>query len=159
MTEAVKFSRWRVSCDAEATKKAFAAISTGAPEACGCEPCRNFAAQRSEAYPPQARELFLSLGIDPNREAEIYHMARLGSGKHLYGGWFHFVGAIQEGRDASRQVSESLWHPDLEPVSGAFNLGFTSRTGLVPESFQGQPIVQVEFTAQLPWILEAREPE
>jgi hypothetical protein len=104
----INFARWKVQADPESTRAACAAIANGAPETCGCEPCKNFAAQRSEAYPPQALDLFNSLGIVSNREAEVYHLARLESGNHLYGGWFHFVGAILEGGNAQRQVSENV---------------------------------------------------
>src|SRR5262249_39562807 len=131
----------------------------GAPEECGCEPCRNFVAQRSTAYPAQAHEIFTQLGIAANREAEVYHIARLKPGRHLYGGWFHFVGAIQEGRDASRQIAPNSWQPDLEKMSERFSVGCTCKTGLVPASFGELPLVQVEFTVELQWVLEASEPQ
>jgi hypothetical protein len=159
MSQTVSFARWSVTSDPESTRKAYAATGVGAPEACGCAPCRNFAAQREVTYPLPALDLFASLGIEPNREAEIYHLARLASGRHLYGGWFHFVGAILDGRDAARQISEKTWQPDLEPVSDGFDLGFTSRTALVPKPFAGLPVVQVEFSAQVPWILQEDEPQ
>jgi len=159
MMETVQFARWTVSCDPELTRTAYTAVTVGGPEGCRCDPCRNFAARRKDTYPPQALELFERLGIEPTREAEIYHLARLESGRHLYGGWFHFVGAILDGRDAARQVSEKTWQPDLEPVSDGFDLGFTSKTALVPKPFAGLPVVQVEFLAQVPWILQEDEPQ
>ena len=86
-------------------------------------------------------------------------MARLESGKPLYGGWFHLVGSIFFGADAAKQVSENTCRPDLEGESENFSLGFTSRAHLVRESFKGLQLVQLEFTAQIPWILEAEEPQ
>jgi hypothetical protein len=159
MMRTLSFARWGLSSDMESTKGRYTGLTTGAPEQCGCEPCRNFAAQRAEVYPAAALQLFESLGIEANREAEIYHMARLKSGKHLYGGWFHFVGSILDGQDAAVQVSENLWRPALEEISDGFSLGFTSKLALVPKSFDGLQVVQLEFNAQLPWTLESMEPE
>ncbi len=157
--KSLEYGRWKISSDATATRTAYARLTAGSPEECGCEPCRNFAAQRNKTYSTATLALFESLGIASNREAEIYHMARLESGKHLYGGWFHFVGSIIFGADAAKQVSENVWQPDLESESDNFSLGFTSLVHLIREPFNGLQLVQLEFTAQIPWILEAKEPK
>lgn len=157
--ELIRFARWELSCDPESTRKAYAAVSIGGPEECGCQPCLNFAAARDQIYRPEVLALLEKLGVPPNREAEIYHMARLKSGRHLYGGWFHFVGSIISGADAAKQVAENIWQPDLAEASEYFSLGFSSRLGLVRESFRGIPLVQLEFTAQVPWVLAIGEPE
>jgi len=43
-------------------------------------------------------------------------MARLESGRHHYGGWFHLVVSIVSGDDAVKQIAEKTWQPDLEDV-------------------------------------------
>jgi hypothetical protein len=154
----IRFGRWELSCDPESTRKAYAALSQGSPEKCGCEPCLNFAAARDQIYAPDVRALFANLGISSNREAEIYYMARLESGRHLYGGWFHFVGTIVSGADAAKQVGERTWQPDLERTTDDFSLGFSSRVALVRKPFAGLPLVQLEFTARVPWVLMSPEP-
>jgi hypothetical protein len=156
--ESIHFGRWQLSCDPESTRKAYAAVSMGGPEECGCEPCLNFAAARDQIYVPQLVALLEKLGISPHREVEIYHMARLKSGRHLYGGWYHFVGSIISGADAAKQVAENIWQPDLEETSEYFSLGFSSRLGLVREPFAGLLLVQLEFTAKVPWVLATAEP-
>ena len=153
------FGRWGINADAESTRKAYASVLLGGPEECGCEPCLNFAAARAQIYPADVIALFEKLGISPNREVEIYHMARLASGKHLYGGWFHFVGSILSGADAAKQVAENLWQPDLERISQNFNLGFSSRVALARKTFAALPLVQLEFTAEVPWVLTTPEPK
>jgi len=85
-------------------------------------------------------------------------MARLESGKHFYGGWFHFVGTILSGADAAKQIEENLWQPDLENQSEFFALGFSARSDLIREPFKGLPLVQFEFTANIPWTINADEP-
>jgi hypothetical protein len=119
----IEIGRWKIASDAESPRKAYAATLMGGPEECGCRPCLNFAAQRDETYPPDVMQLFEQLGIAPNRETEIYHMARLESGKHLYGGWFHFVGSIISSADAAQKIGENIWQPNLEARSEFFFSG------------------------------------
>jgi hypothetical protein len=156
--ESFHYGRWEISCDAESTRRAYASVEVGGPEECGCKPCLNFAAARLQIYPATVLTLFEKLGISSNREVEIYHLARLSSGRHLYGGWFHFVGSILSGADAVRQEAKNLWRPDLEPANEKFDWGFSSRLELVRKPFVGLPLVQVEFTAKVPWVLLSDEP-
>ena len=156
--ESIRFARWELSCNPESTRKAYASIAKGGPEECGCEPCLNFAAARGLIYEATVLTLFEKLGISYDREVETYHMARLESGRHLYGGWFNFVGSIVSGDDAVKQIAVKTWRPNLEETSELFSLGFTSRLALVREPFVGLPLIQLEFTAKVPWVLEVREP-
>jgi hypothetical protein len=157
--EKISFGRWELEVDSEATKQAYNKVPKGGPEECPCEPCKNFIAARERVYPAEVLALFDKLGISFSREAEVYHMARLQSGKHLYGGWFHFVGTILSGADAAKQVAENVWRPDLENVTDDFSLGFRSCAELLRKPFEGKPIVQVEFTANVPWIISGPEPK
>lgn len=156
--EAIRFGRWELIADPEATREAYANVPKGGPEECSCDPCKNFVAAREAIYPADVLALFDKLGISFSREVEIYHMARLQSGKHLYGGWFHFVGSILSGADAAKPIAKNLWQPNLEKVTEDFGLGFSSRIGLLRRPFEGKPIVQVEFTATVPWIISSPEP-
>ena len=154
----VHFGRWTLASDSDATISAHSAMSLGSPEECGCTHCQNFAAQRPQIYPPAVLGLFGRLGIPRDHEAEIYHLLRLETGRHFYGGWFHFVGSIISGRDAAKQVAENIWEPDLHAVSEFFSAGFSARIALVREPFKGLPLVQLEFQTQIPWIIDAEEP-
>src|SRR5437016_6198852 len=140
----IKFARWEIECDTAVTRELYRKLPIGAPEACGCVPCLNFAAARKQVYPVEVVRLFDELGIAADREAEVYHTHRIEPGKHHYGGWFHFVGRIVSGSDAARQIAPNAWTFDLEKVGTEFELGFTNRVGLLRPSFQGQPVVQVE---------------
>jgi hypothetical protein len=156
--ESIRFGRWELLCDPELTRKSYASVITGGPEECGCEPCLNFIAARQQIYKPDVLELFRKLGISHDREVEIYHMARVRPGRHLYGGWFHFVGSIVSGADAAKQMAENLWQPDLERTSELFSVGFSSRLALVRDPFKNLPLVQLEISAEVPWILDRPEP-
>jgi hypothetical protein len=148
--ERIIFCRWCVCCDQAATRRAYEAVRTGSPEECGCRDCRNFAAARGAVYTPEPLGLLDRLGIDSRKEAEIYQCSRLDSGLYLYGGFFHFVGSVEGGDDALRPDGRM----DLEPLTEHFGVGFTRRVALVRAPFAGLSLVQLEFLAQVPWVLE-----
>jgi hypothetical protein len=155
----VKFGRWELECDPIINRGLFTQVSLGAPGACGCAHCRNFAAARNQVYPADVKRLFELLGISMDREAEVYHTHRIAPGRHHYGGWFHFVGMIVSGSDAAKQIgTTAAWSFDLEEISPGFKLGFTRRIGLLKAPFKGHPIVQLEFDAEVPWVLAEPEP-
>ena len=145
--EKVVFGRWQISADPEETRRAYECIVTGAPEECGCAYCRNFVAARGHVYSKEVRDLFERLGIRFDRESETYDLGESECGLYLYGGFFHFVGVIESGRDALEDMS-------LEPVTGRFSVGFTSQVALVPESFRNASVVQLEFLANVPWLID-----
>src|ERR1700753_851679 len=101
------FGRWSLECDPEATRRSYRDIPKGSAEECSCEPCLNFVAARAQIYGDEIVAIFDDLGIASEREAEIYHLFRLPSGLHYYGGWFHFVGRILSGSDVAKQVGEN----------------------------------------------------
>ena len=70
-------------------------MKSGGAERCGCSYCRNFAAQRGTVYPKSFRVLLDQLGIDPEKEDEVYDFGSEGPLKG-YGGWFYFAGELIE---------------------------------------------------------------
>jgi hypothetical protein len=93
-------------------------------------------------------EVLSSLGIDPQKEGEVYHLGRKSRGRHSYGGWFHFVGSLET-------------TGDFAPVR--FSPGFITwmcRAGAPHLSvLDGLPLVQVEFAADdVPWVIKDKEP-
>jgi hypothetical protein len=148
----VRFGRWELSCDREATAKAYAAVDKAGPEACACEGCLNFIALRSQVYPAEILALFEELGVSPIREAEVYSLGPLASGKQLYGGWLHFVGTIVSAPDPFAEPENSVYDPEF-----TFDLDFTTRYAppLVP--LKGLPLVQIEFHVAVPAIIPTHE--
>lgn len=151
----IKFGELQIECDVEATREAYAKIERGSPEECGCN---NFAAARQYAYSQEARSILEQLGIDVNKEAEVYHYCKLESGLHNYGGWFHFIGSI-EGLNSKGQIAENTFTFDSERVGSRFAMYFTAHTALVPKAFGDQPVIQVEFEAEVHWVIEGPEAE
>jgi hypothetical protein len=156
--EIVNVGRWNLKTNCAETCMAHSGVPIGSPESCGCEQCLNFASARDRAYPPEALAIFEQLGIDPRKESEIWYTHRDESGMHHYGGFFHFVGCIESGKDAKQIVNEVRTF-DLEPIEGYFEFAFTSNAQLIPESFSGKQIVQLEFQTRVPWVLKTPEPD
>ena len=155
----IEFKKWKIECHVGATREAYAKMERGGPEECGCNTCKNFASARQYAYPQEVRSLLEQLGIDMNKEAEVYHNCKLETGLHDYGGWFHLVGTIKEGPDSKRQIGENTFIFELERIDNRFAIGFTAQAALVPKSFGDHPVTQVEFETEVPWVIEGPEAE
>ena len=93
------FGLWEFTCDRPATVEAYSRAEAGGSDTCPCNTCRNFAVVREEVFPGVFRSLLESLGIDPRKDAEVYHNARIAPGRHDYGGWFHFIGTLEKDGD------------------------------------------------------------
>jgi hypothetical protein len=146
----VRVSNWLVEVDAVETSRAQAARPAGSPESCDCLECRNFVAARPAVYPVEFTELLAVLGVPSDRESEIWHGGEVAPGRHFCGGWFHFVGEVTEGPDCLRGNGST----ELAELSSGFSVGFTRRLGLVPETFPTSKVVQLEFSAEVPWVLD-----
>jgi hypothetical protein len=70
-------------------------------------------------------------------------MHRNDDGTHYYGGFYHCVGRIGHEPGEARLVR-------ITPTMGIW---FTAHVALVPKDFP-QPILQLEFTGNIPWVLE-----
>ena len=87
------------------------------------------------------------VGIDPRKDAEVYHNARIAPGRHDYGGWYHFIGTLGE-------IGEST-PVKLGPL---FSVGLCPASAARLPSLEGKQVVQLEFHAEaVPWRLD--EPE
>jgi hypothetical protein len=141
------FGQWKYTVDREATIAAYQLAESGV-STCDCVFCRNFRLARGHVFSAVFLDFLDSLGIEPSNAAEVYHNARLGRGRHDYGGWYHFVGSLEE-------------TDDFPPVD--FGNGFiawmcrASAPRLGP--FGGLAVVQLEFHCDaVPWLLDEAEP-
>ena len=71
-------------------------------------------------------------------------MGRLEPELHLYGGWFHFVGTISK-------------EPRGPATLDNFTIDFIPHNALAAKAFENQPLVQIEITVKLPWVLSDAE--
>ncbi len=152
---------WSVRSDPELTSEAYARIDTSGAELCGCEPCLNFALARHLVYPTDAVDLLEWLGIDPLLESDLCYCERLASGLHSYAGVFHFVGAIEEPprrvAAASTLVCRSF-STQLVRAGEGLSVGFFAANDDHPDVFSDLPLVELAFSAHVPWVSNADEP-
>jgi hypothetical protein len=141
MTE-MRIGDQTIRYDRDATAAIYGIIEHGFAEKCGCAFCRNFAVQRNLVYPASFRALLEQLGIDPNKEGEAFECMLVGDGCHLYGGWFYLVGEMVTS-------GEGNYNP---PDSRNFDLFFTTAHCRAP-AFRGGPMLSIEFTAHVKWVL------
>lgn len=129
--------------DREQTRKAYSAMKCGDAERCGCSYCRNFAAQRAAAYPENFCLLLDQLGIDPEKEGEVYECGPDPDGQlRVYGGWFYFVGELVE--DGERMTD----------ASSAFQYHFEDAKRLPSPAVDfGKKVLGVEFYTKLPCVI------
>ena len=146
--ELLELPGWRVEFDRSVTVAAYERATIDGPVECGCDPCRNWALTREQIIPAALGSLLARLGVPMNREREVYHNARLESGLHLYGGWYHFVGRVLFG--------EQECSPFLS--FERFSVYFHSKPSLLPEAFAGLEVVELQFDAEVPWLSEVPEP-
>ena len=150
---------WTLCLDVAVTRRAYRLIEVGSPELCGCEPCLNFAANRERNFPAEIVDFLDAAGIPIDREAEVFHNARLSSGLHSYGGWFHFVGEIASGPSVCQGRDGQSTVINLHDFESGARAGPSTKTALVHEAFGQSQVLQLEFAATIPWIIDADEPE
>jgi hypothetical protein len=132
--------------DREQTVRAYSPIERGEAERCGCSYCLNFAAQRTAAYPDDFRALLNELGIDPEKEGEVYECGPDGP-LRIYGGWFYFAGELIA-------PGERM----TETTSG-FQFFFADAKHLPsPKGDFGTNVLALEFITKLPWVM-AEKPQ
>jgi hypothetical protein len=152
----VRFGRWTIRAEPEKTRAAYEGL-LGASERCGCNICKNYVAAREQVFGEDAQALMAQLGVDWRREIDVVHTHRIARGRHAYEGWFHLFGAIDSGRDAYVPRGD-LFAQELEPCGDTLSLGFTARLRGVSAAWVNAPIVQLEFAAIAPWLLDMDEP-
>lgn len=141
MTE-LRIGDQTIRYDRQATAAVYETIEFGCPEKCACGFCRNFAGQRDLAYPASFKALLKQLGIDPNKEGEVYEEGPVEDGFHLYGGWLYLIGELDVAGDSCSVAPDcesfSFWFPRHLP-------------GSVP--FRNGPVLAVEFSTLVRWVL------
>jgi len=130
-----------IQYDREQTGKAYSAMKCGDAERCGCSYCLNFAAQRTTVYPETFRLLLNQLGIDAEKEGEVYECGPEGP-LRVYGGWFYFVGELI-------RVGERI-----TDANSGFQYWFGDAKGLPhPAVDFGKNVLAVEFITKIPWVI------
>jgi len=151
----LQVANWHIECDPDATRNAYEPLPIGTD--CSCDQCRNFIAAAGTTFPPEFTVLAASMGIDPSKPAELMHWCREPSGLYLTGGWFHFVGHIVSGAD-SHEHEDGTGVLMQQPLAPGIEVGVSRHISLLPETFSGLAVCQLEFETHVPWVLADVEP-
>ena len=117
-------------------------VTVAGADRCTCISCKNFAVQRSKAYPTEFLQFLKELGVDPLKEWEAFdYDFTENAPKHLYGGWFLFSGQLVEGSDKRPQRTQQTF-------THWFTTSFPMGTLLTQVKF-----CAVEFLTEIPWIV------
>jgi hypothetical protein len=120
--------------------------------------CKNYQAAREGVFTQDARVLFERLGIDWHREIEVLHTHRIARGRHAYEGLFHLFGKLEGGKDAHVPRGGGVFAVELEACGDTMSLGFTTDLSSVSAAWINAPVLQIDFVAIVPWVLEIDEP-
>lgn len=149
-----ELGQYKVDVDVEKTRQFYQKAEV-VSKACSCDGCFNF--EKAVSGLPQAViRFFADLGIDLRKVCECYVNCVNEDGTLLYGGFSHVCGTIIHGRSAWKKINEgSLCWEENETfsVSPDFHISFQEEIDL-PEADFPQPVIQLEFSARLPWVLD-----
>lgn len=126
---------------------------------CECEGCQNFK-QAVSHLPEEVNDFFTQFGVDPTKPAEICAHHSADGIQTLYSGFYHICGSILSGKNPWVQVAKKQFHLNKEysiKLSDDFSFYFTEECMLVDENFPA-PVIQMEFTGNLPWVIEKHNP-
>ena len=139
MTEIV-FENWTIEYDKTATQSLYDSIPIGSAEECLCADCVHFAKNRTKAFPLPFLEFLQTVGVDPQKEAEIYTLHDFnGDAVKSYQGWFHLIGNILT--DSGKEVKIG---------KNGFYAILLAKRDLIPEKWRDYPIIQIEFCTTIP---------
>jgi hypothetical protein len=142
--DSLTYKWWRAEFDREATLRAHAAMPTGGAESCICQTCKNYVAQKPVPFPSDFLEVLSKLGIDPNKEIEVYEMEPDYPRGVEYHGWFYFVGHVEADAGAP--------DPANGPIVTEFSYYLASGPAYAVKQFADFTVSRVEFQClRLPW--------
>ena len=147
------FGKFTVNIDVEKTKQIYKKLPL-ISQGCNCDGCQNFE-KAVDLLSQEVRSFFDNCGIDLKRIVECYVNCKNDDGSLLYGGFCHLCGTLVQGESAWVKISEthSYYNFDLAyHLDDSFCVSFQEECHLVEEQFEA-PMLQIEFVANIPWVL------
>lgn len=154
----VEFGQYKVDVDIEKTKK-FYDNAELVSQTCSCDGCLNFEKAVS-TLPKSVIEFFANIGIDMRKVCECYVNCTVYDNMLSYGGFYHICGTLLSGESAWKKTSDrqAYWNDEATfSVSPDFHISFQKDISLLEKDFP-LPVVQLEFSANIPWVLRKKNP-
>lgn len=101
---------------------------------------------------------FSALGVDMKKICECYVYCAKDENTLYYGGFCHICGTLLSGKSARKPTSDSTacWDEKATyPLSPNFGVSFSDRIDM-PEPDFSLPVVQLDFDADIPWVLKKK---
>lgn len=150
------FGNYTVDIDVEKTRQVYKTLPL-ITQGCDCDGCKNFE-NAVDILPQGVREFFDNLGIDLKRIVECFVYCKNKDNSLLYGGFCHVCGTLIRGKSAWVNISEthSYYNTDLTyRLDKNFHISFQEECLMIEEQFEA-PILQIEFEANIPWVLDKK---
>ena len=147
------FGNYTVDIDVKKTRQIYKRLPL-ITQGCNCDGCQNFE-KAVDVLPKAVRVFFDDLGIDLKRIVECYVNSKNEDNTLLYGGFCHVCGTLVQGENAWVNISEkhSYYNSDLAyHLDDNFCVSFQDECLMVEDQFEA-PILQIEFEASIPWVL------
>ena len=148
------FGNYTVDVDVEKTRQTYKRLPL-ITQGCDCDGCQNFE-KAVDVLPKAVRAFFDDLGIDLKKIVECYVNCKNEDDTLFYGGFCHVCGTLIQGESAWVNISEthSYYNTDLTYcLDENFRISFQEECVLIEEHFDA-PILQIEFVANIPWVLD-----
>jgi hypothetical protein len=134
------FENWTIEYDKAATQALYNSIPIGSAEECLCDACTYFAKNRTKAFPLSFLEFLQTVGIDFQKEAEVYTFGDFDEkAPKSYQGWFHLIGNILI--DSGKEIKID---------QDGFSVIFLAKKDLIPEEWRDHSVIQIEFSTTIP---------
>ena len=152
-----RFSDYVLDIDVEHTRAFYAREDVRiTSEQCSCQGCRNYD-KAILAIPVSVLNFLESLGIDPRKPTEVYDvMGQLDEDRKVwYNGFYHVCGVRLQGEDAWVGIAEDLMHLDenrMYAVDESFKVSFEEKALMIHKAFP-EPVLQMQISTRLPWVL------
>ncbi len=150
----ITFGNYTVDVDVDKTRQIYKQLPL-ITDGCKCDGCENFE-KAVDFLPEEVRAFFDNLGVDLKRIVECYVNCKNDDGSLFYGGFCHICGTLIKGESAWESISEthSHYNPDMAySMNDNFRISFQEECLMVEDQFDA-PILQIEFEANIPWILD-----
>ena len=151
-----QFGEYKIDVDVEKTRQFYDRAKT-VSEGCQCDGCLNFE-RAVDKLPQNIRDFFSALGVDMKKICECYVYCAKDENTLYYGGFCHICGTLLSGKSAWKPTSDSTacWDEKATyPLSPNFGVSFSDRIDM-PEPDFPLPVIQLDFDADIPWVLEKK---